>query len=104
MLIITNQISKTKKTGMKHLKLLLVSTICIVLTQYGFADINTAIQWQKTIGGSGEDLLTSIQQTNDGGYILSGSSASGISGNKTQASKGGTDYWVVKLDALSNIE
>ncbi|MBP6659765.1 MAG: T9SS type A sorting domain-containing protein [Chitinophagales bacterium] len=64
----------------------------------------TAIQWQKTIGGSNEDLATTSFQTQDGGYIIGGSSSSGISGNKTTASKGGTDYWIIKLDALSNIE
>jgi hypothetical protein len=30
------------------------------------------IQWQNTIGGSGDDQLQSIQQTTDGGYILGG--------------------------------
>jgi len=55
------------------------------------------IQWQNTIGGSGIDHLRSIQQTSDGGYILGGDSWSGISGDKTEASSGGYDYWVVKL-------
>ncbi|MDO7874507.1 T9SS type A sorting domain-containing protein [Hymenobacter sp. ASUV-10] len=40
-----------------------------------------------------------MQPTADGGYILGGFSPSGISGSKTQASFGGIDYWVVKLDA-----
>ena len=40
------------------------------------------IQWQNTIGGNGVDDLESIKQTADGGYILSGVSGSGISGDK----------------------
>src|SRR5688572_5757245 len=58
--------------------------------------------WDKTFGGIGEDALYSLQQTADGGYILDGTSESGISGDKSQASKGGFDYWVVKLDASGN--
>ncbi len=62
------------------------------------------IQWQKTIGGSEEDYLQSIQQTSDGGYILGGVSNSNISGDKTENSIGGYDYWIVKTDASGNIQ
>ena len=62
------------------------------------------IQWQNTIGGSQGDYLYSIQQTSDGGYILGGSSSSSISGDKTENCNGGEDYWIVKTDALGNIE
>lgn len=61
------------------------------------------IQWQNTIGGNGGDLLTSIQQTDDGGYICGGSSSSNISGDKTENSQGSLDYWIVKLDASGNV-
>jgi hypothetical protein len=62
------------------------------------------IQWDKVIGGSSSDELYALQQTADGGYILGGSSSSTVSGDKTQKSRGGYDYWVVKLDNLGNIE
>jgi hypothetical protein len=58
--------------------------------------------WDKVFGGSGEDRLKKIIRTADGGFILGGTSASGISGDKTQASKGVDDYWVVKLDSAGN--
>jgi len=57
------------------------------------------IEWQKTIGGSGEDELYSIRQTSDGGYILGGWSGSNISGDKTENNKGSVDYWIVKLNS-----
>ncbi len=63
-----------------------------------------SIYWQKTIGGNVGDVLRSIQQTNDGGYILGGNSWSGISGNKTESGLGGDDYWVVKLDSSGYIQ
>src|SRR6185295_12077033 len=56
-------------------------------------------QWDATFGGSDYDYLYSLQQTAEGGYILGGRSYSGISGDKTQASQGGCDYWIVKTDA-----
>lgn len=55
--------------------------------------------WDHTFGGNQSEAITSLQQTTDGGYILGGSSTSDISGDKTQPSRGGSDFWVVKLDA-----
>ena len=58
------------------------------------------VQWDKDFGGTGLDDLYSIQQTSDGGYILGGRSGSGIGGDKTQATQGYDDYWIVKTDSL----
>jgi hypothetical protein len=60
------------------------------------------IEWQKLYGGSGDDEATSVQQTNDGGYILAGISYS-TDGDVT-GNHGSGDYWVVKLDSLGNLE
>jgi hypothetical protein len=60
------------------------------------------IQWDKTLGASDFEYFTALQQTRDGGYILGGWSNSGSSGDKTEGSRGGSDYWVVKLDAAGN--
>ncbi len=61
-------------------------------------------QWEKDFGGSNYDELFEVQQTFDGGYILGGWSNSGISGDKTQASFGAGDYWVVKTDNNGNLQ
>ncbi|MDQ1167095.1 T9SS type B sorting domain-containing protein [Flavobacterium sp. SORGH_AS_0622] len=66
-------------------------------------DLTGNLLWQKTIGGTSNDHLVSAKETTDGGYILGGYSSSGISGEKTQNTKGGDDYWVVKLDSNRNI-
>ena len=65
-----------------------------------------AIQWQNTIGGNAGDKLIVIHQTYDGGYILGGYSYSGISGDKTEDVLGAfrSDYWIVKLDSMGEIE
>ncbi len=65
-------------------------------------DANGVIQWQKTMGGTGTDNLNDIQITADGGFIAGGYSDSGISGNKTVASLGYNDMWIIKFDANGN--
>jgi len=57
------------------------------------------LDWQKSIGGNGFDLLQSIKGTRDGGFILAGTSSSGNSFQKKDNCKGLTDFWVIKLDA-----
>ena len=54
------------------------------------------IQWQKSLGGTGDDWGQHIEQTTDDGYIVTGFSFSNdgdVSGNQ-----GERDYWIVKLD------
>jgi uncharacterized delta-60 repeat protein len=51
--------------------------------------------WQKTYGGASADFANSIQQTEDGGYILTGTTDS-ISANDW-------DVWVLKLDSNGNV-
>jgi len=53
-----------------------------------------SVKWQETIGGSGEDGAQAIQQTSDGGYVITGWSSS----NGDTAGDHDFDYWVVKLD------
>ena len=60
------------------------------------------ITWQKSLGGSAADEAKSVQPTADGGYIVGGTTFStdgDVSGNH-----GGSDCWVVKLNAVGNIE
>jgi len=60
--------------------------------------------WDKTFGGTGEDTpgFKSIVPTSEGGFILGGSSNSNQGGDKSDNSKGGTDYWVIKIDGEGN--
>lgn len=60
------------------------------------------LQWQKSLGGSGEDRAYAIQQTSDGGYIVGGSAAS-TNGDVT-GNHGIADYWIVKLDAAGALQ
>lgn len=55
--------------------------------------------WDNRYGGNLTDNLEAFSQTSDGGYVLAGSSASGINGDKTQASRGNNDYWLVRINS-----
>ncbi len=55
--------------------------------------------WENSFGGSGQEIVWSVQPTSDGGYVVGGSSSSEVSGNKTSVNHGGRDYWVVKLNS-----
>ncbi len=61
------------------------------------------IQWQKTIGGSDGENPTTMIETSDGGFFVGGTSSSNISGEKTEDSRGLSDYWILKLDSNGNI-
>lgn len=83
-------------------KILLFLFFLIGFKTYG-QQIPPAIEWQNTIGGTMSDFLYSLQQTNDGGYILGGRSVSDSGGDKTENSRGTADFWVVKIDSSGNI-
>lgn len=56
-------------------------------------------EWQKSFGGTGTDFLQAIRLTVDGGFILAGNSDSPKGKQKKADGHGGTDFWVIKLDA-----
>lgn len=75
---------------------------------YWILKLNAAgnIVWQNTIGGTSADYCFRAQELSAGGFIVSGSSASQISGDKSEGTVGpgfSTDIWVLKLDAGGNI-
>ena len=65
-------------------------------------NVDGDIQWQKSLGGTGLDLAYSVQQTTDGGYIVTGWSNS-INGDVT-GNHGNGDYWVVKINVDGDIQ
>lgn len=60
-----------------------------------------ALVWQKTLGGSLNDGARYVEQTSDGGYIITGYARSN-NGNVT-GHHGASDCWVVKLDASGSL-
>ena len=65
-------------------------------------DAGGNLQWENTIGGDSRDDLFAIEESADGGFLLGGTSFSGISGDKSEPATG-SDYWMVKIDGGGNI-
>ncbi len=65
------------------------------------------IEWQKAFGGDSSDILYTILPTSDNGYIISGTSGSGISGDKTEPLVSlpdiGQDFWIIKTNNSGDI-
>lgn len=64
-------------------------------------DANGNLQWKKNFGGSLSDLILHVTATKDGGYIAIGDS--GSNDLDFPANNGGSDIWVIKLDAQGNV-
>ncbi|HET7152806.1 MAG TPA: T9SS type A sorting domain-containing protein [Candidatus Kapabacteria bacterium] len=67
-------------------------------------DTNGNTLWAKSYGGTAEDDITRIVQSNDGGYVFAARSLSNdgdVTGHHGSTSN--SDYWVVKIDSAGNI-
>jgi|GEM_PF-5374506 len=53
--------------------------------------------WDKSYGGKNEDMPIKMLPLSDGNYLIAGHSNSPVSGNKSANTKGGIDYWIVKV-------
>jgi len=65
-------------------------------------DSNGAELWSKTFGGSERDYTFAVQQTTDGGFIISGLTRS-FGNGQNLVNKDANDVWLIKTDA-SGIE
>ena len=75
---------------------ILILLILIMSCSTLFSQIPCDTLWTKTIGGTSSEYGSSIQQTNDGGYIISGRTYSYGAGN--------TDAWLIKTDEQGNVD
>lgn len=62
------------------------------------------LDWQKSFGGSGQDMLKSVILTNNGGFLLAGSSQSDEGMDKKGKTRGGFDFWILKINAKGGEE
>jgi hypothetical protein len=69
-------------------------------------DATGKIQWQKCLGGSFDDWAYSVQQTIDGGSVVSCITKSNDGDVTKNHDPSGTywDYWVVKLDTAGDLK
>lgn len=62
------------------------------------------VEWEKCLGGTGDDQLYTLMQTHDGGYIAGGNSISPATFSKSKGNNKGVDFWVVKMDINGDVE
>ncbi|AZA80218.1 T9SS C-terminal target domain-containing protein [Chryseobacterium joostei] len=55
------------------------------------------VEWEKNLGGKGDDHIRTLSLTSNG-YLIGGESRSERSGNKTVGVEEGTDLWLVSLN------
>jgi hypothetical protein len=65
-------------------------------------DTGGVLQWQKCLGGTSNETAYSVQQTSNGGYIVTGFTTSNDS--DVAGFHGGSDYWIIRLDSLGSLQ
>ncbi|TDX89738.1 hypothetical protein BCF50_3639, partial [Chryseobacterium daecheongense] len=54
--------------------------------------------WEKYFSGQNHDFLSAAVNTQEGGFLLAGTSYSGKAVDKKEESKGGSDLWLIKIN------
>jgi hypothetical protein len=58
--------------------------------------------WEKFFAGQNHDFLSSTVATQEGGFLLSGTSYSGKGLDKKEDSKGGSDIWLIRINEFGD--
>ncbi|MFS4472155.1 T9SS type A sorting domain-containing protein [Chryseobacterium sp. T20] len=58
--------------------------------------------WEKYFSGQNHDYLSATVTTQDGGFLLAGTSYSGKGLDKKDDSKGGSDIWLIRIDEFGD--
>jgi hypothetical protein len=58
--------------------------------------------WEKFFAGQNHDFLSATVNTQEGGFLLSGTSYSGKGLDKKEDSKGGSDIWLIRINEFGD--
>ncbi|GEN77506.1 T9SS type A sorting domain-containing protein [Chryseobacterium hagamense] len=58
--------------------------------------------WEKYFSGKNHDMLSATVNTQEGGFLIAGTSYSGKGLDKKEESKGGSDLWLICLNEFGN--
>ncbi|WP_445432318.1 T9SS type A sorting domain-containing protein [Chryseobacterium indoltheticum] len=58
--------------------------------------------WEKYFSGQNHDFLSATVATQDGGFLLAGTSYSGKALDKKDQSKGGSDIWLIRINEFGD--
>ncbi len=90
-----------------QIRILLMAILCASCsdndTRIATVNLTGEIEWQKTFGGSGDDIARAVIETADGGYAVIGYTNS-IDGDVTDKQLQENDFWVLKLNSDGDVE
>ncbi|MCY1663474.1 T9SS type A sorting domain-containing protein [Chryseobacterium sp. SL1] len=58
--------------------------------------------WEKYFSGKNHDFLSATVNTQEGGFLLAGTSYSGKGLDKKEDSKGGSDFWLIRINEFGD--
>ncbi|AZA89121.1 T9SS C-terminal target domain-containing protein (plasmid) [Chryseobacterium shandongense] len=58
--------------------------------------------WEKYFSGQNHDFLSAAVNTQDGGFIISGTSFSSKGLDKKENAKGGSDFWLIRINEFGD--
>ncbi|KAA0127078.1 T9SS type A sorting domain-containing protein [Chryseobacterium sp. SN22] len=58
--------------------------------------------WEKYFAGKNHDFLSATVNTQDGGFLIAGTSYSGKGLDKKEESKGGSDFWLIRINEFGD--
>nr|WP_228451847.1 T9SS type A sorting domain-containing protein [Chryseobacterium sp. SN22] len=58
--------------------------------------------WEKYFSGKNHDMLSATVNTQEGGFLIAGTSYSGKGLDKKEESKGGSDLWLIRLNEFGD--
>jgi hypothetical protein len=58
--------------------------------------------WEKYFSGKNHDFLSATVNTQEGGFVLAGTSYSGKGLDKKEESKGGSDIWLIRINEFGD--
>jgi hypothetical protein len=79
--------------------------LIVLIVAFGFglnAQVHLQKKWDHTFGSTGNEVLTELIQTADGGFVLGGYTNSPDTLDVSDSARGGSDYWIVRLDTAGH--
>ncbi|GAB3833762.1 T9SS type A sorting domain-containing protein [Hymenobacter jeollabukensis] len=96
--VVREQLDGTLVAGATDYRTLLDSATARTDAEYLLVELEGPLFRKRKYGGLGHDWLADMQVLTDRGHLLGGTSRSGVGGDRSEASRGGADFWVLRVN------